>query len=71
MDQEPILDEDHGPAFWTSVANTFKGDPATFFGLESEPYGITWPCWLNGHASCTGQVSYTAAGMQEAVNVVF
>jgi cellulase (glycosyl hydrolase family 5)/fibronectin type III domain protein len=70
LDQEPILDEDHGPAFWTSVANTFKNDPATFFGLESEPHDITWPCWLNGHASCNGQVSYTAAGMQEAVNAV-
>jgi len=68
QDQEPILDEDHGPAFWTSVANTFKGDPATLFGLESEPHDIGWACWLNGHAACS--VGYTAAGMQEAVNAV-
>ena len=53
QDQEPILDEDHGPAFWTSVANTFKGDPATLFGLESEPHDIGWACWLNGHAACS------------------
>jgi endoglucanase len=66
----PILDEDHGPAFWSSVAAAFKGDPAVYFGLEGEPFGIDFGCWLNGHQACSGQVAYDAAGMQEALNAV-
>ena len=31
-------DNDHAPAFWTSVANTFKGYSNVIFDLHNEPY---------------------------------
>jgi len=36
--QNPMADVDHSLAFWTSVANTFKGNPAVAFELYNEPY---------------------------------
>ena len=36
--QQPLPDLDHAPAFWTSVANAFKNDPATVFDLFNEPF---------------------------------
>jgi hypothetical protein len=73
--QQPMPDQDHSPAFWTSVAQTFKSNPAVLFDLYNEPYPDSntdttsaWTCWENG-GSCSG-VSYTAAGMQELVNTV-
>ena len=68
-------DEDHAPAFWSSVASTFKANKAVLFDLFGEPYpdnnGDTtaaWTCWKNG-GTCPG-VAYPAAGMQELVNTV-
>jgi hypothetical protein len=73
--QEPMPDQDHSPAFWTSVATAFKGNPAVIFDLFNEPYPdsnqdttAAWQCVLNG-GTCPG-VSYTAAGMQELLNAV-
>jgi endoglucanase len=62
--------------FWTSVANTFKGNNAVIFDLFNEPYasratGSTatgWECWLDG-GTCTG-IGYQVAGMQSMVNAV-
>ena len=62
--------------FWTSVANTFKGNDAVIFDLFNEPYasratGNTttgWQCWENG-GTCSG-ISYQVAGMQQMVNAV-
>lgn len=76
--QQPMPDEDHAPAFWTSVATTFKGDPGVVFDLYNEPYpdkGTSDPgdCLLNG---CMLSVwtgfsgSAQAAGMQELVTTV-
>jgi hypothetical protein len=82
--QAPMADEDHSPTFWSSVATTFKSNPAVIFDLFNEPTlgdpnGETstpaWTCWLNG---CTvtdpdtgaGTVTYTSAGMQQLVDVV-
>jgi hypothetical protein len=71
----PMADEDHSPAFWTSVASTFKNNPAVIFDLFAEPYPdnntdstAAWTCWRDG-GTCPG-VPYQAAGMQELVNVV-
>jgi aryl-phospho-beta-D-glucosidase BglC (GH1 family) len=36
--QNPMADADHSPAFWTSVANTFKDNPAVIFDLFNEPH---------------------------------
>jgi hypothetical protein len=64
--QDQMADQDHSLAFWTSVANTFKGNPAVIFDLFNEPYvsGGTsgyangadyWAIWLNG--GTTSQLS--------------
>ena len=68
LDHPPILDQDHSPAAWTAIANTFKDDPNTFFGLQSEPHDISWACWKNGGASCS--VGYDALGMQGALDAI-
>jgi endoglucanase len=61
--QSPMPDNDHSPAFWQSVADTFKSDPNVTFRLQEEPYpaGNTdtpaaWTCWRNG------DVQYAASG---------
>src|SRR5438445_502366 len=38
-----MADRDHAPAFWRSVATTFRTDPAVVFHLFNEPHDITWP----------------------------
>src|SRR5204863_807854 len=68
LDHPPILDADHAPAAWTAIANAFKGDPKTFFGLQSEPHDISWACWKNGGSSCS--VGYAALGMQGALDAI-
>ena len=37
-EQNQMADADHSPAFWTSVANTFKSNPAVIFDLFNEPH---------------------------------
>ena len=68
LDHPPILDADHAPAAWQAIANAFKSDHNTFFGLQSEPHDIGWACWKNGGASCS--VGYTALGMQGALDAI-
>jgi hypothetical protein len=63
FNQQPMPDFDHSPAFWSSVASTFKSDPAVVFDLYNEPYDptdprsgddqapqdkVSWDCWENG-----------------------
>ena len=56
--QNPMADADHSVAFWTSVADQFKTNPAVIFELFNEPFlnstdlvGSTpWPDLLNGGA---------------------
>jgi len=64
---QDMADEDHSPAFWTSVATAFKSDPGVMFDLYNEPRDISWSCWLNG---CTTPDGWQAAGMQQLVNTV-
>ncbi|MDT7570688.1 MAG: endoglucanase [Actinomycetota bacterium] len=73
--QNPMPDSSHTPAFWQSVATTFKSNPAVLFDLFNEPYPdsnrdttAAWTCWKNG-GTCAG-VSYPVAGMQSLVDVV-
>ena len=70
-----MADRDHAPAFWSSVATTFKNNHAVLFDLFNEPYpdsnrdsAAAWSCVLNGGA-CPG-VNFTAAGMQEMTTAV-
>ena len=59
--QRPMPD-DHSPAFWSSVAGAFAGNPAVLFDAFNEPYSpatdgegsqytVSWSCWRNG--GCT------------------
>ena len=73
--QTPMPDADHTPAFWTSVANTFKTNSSVIFDLFNEPYPDNnsdttagWTCWRDG-GTCSG-ITYTVAGMQSLVNTV-
>jgi endoglucanase len=51
-----MADADHAPAFWASVASTFKDDPAVIFEPYNEPRITTsnsqttnpWQCWRDG-----------------------
>jgi endoglucanase len=65
--QEVMADADHSPAFWSSVATTFKSNTATIFDLYNEPHDITWSCWRDG---CVTSDGWHTAGMQSLVNAV-
>jgi hypothetical protein len=75
--QMSMPDMDHTPAFWSSVANAFKGNNAVIFEPFNEPWpGIdpmadtaaNWTCWRDG-GTCAG-ISYQVAGMQTLVNSI-
>jgi endoglucanase len=70
--QLPMADRDHAPAFWRSVAATFKSDHALIFDLFNEPFGIGWSCWRDGCRvpAQAGAPAYRTAGMQTLVNAV-
>ncbi|MDR6290790.1 MULTISPECIES: glycoside hydrolase family 5 protein [Inquilinus] len=86
LDFQPMPNADHSVAFWTSVANAFKGNSAVIFDLYNEPFLLNdppeaqaWSCWRNGGSSCSVKVaddyvdtstSYTAVGMQALVDTV-
>jgi hypothetical protein len=67
--QQEMADANFSPAFWRSVANTFKGDPATLFDLYNEPHGSAskWPVWHGGGVSPAG---WQMCGMQTMVDAV-
>ena len=74
--QKPMPDAAQAIPFWTSVADTFKGNNAVVFDLFNEPYpsratgsdASGWTCWLSG-GTCSG-IGYQVAGMQSMVNAV-
>jgi endoglucanase len=74
--QKPMPDSAQALPFWTSVANTFKGNNAVVFDLFNEPYPeratgnetTGWQCWRDG-GTCSG-IGYQVAGMQAMVNAV-
>ena len=72
--QLPMPDADHAPAFWTSVARTFKANKSVIFDLYNEPYTSSWQCWRDGssgaNASPCNDVGFAVAGMQRLVNTV-
>jgi hypothetical protein len=55
-EQYPLPDLDHSPAFWKSVATTFRHDRSTVFEIFNEPMladangtdTLSWPCLKNG-----------------------
>lgn len=60
--QQRLADVDHSPAFWRSVARTFRSDGDVLFDLYNEPHDIGWKCWRDG----CGRL----AGMQRLVDAV-
>src|SRR6516225_9443901 len=73
---KPMPDAAQAIPFWTSVANTFKGNDSVLFDLFNEPFperaargeASGWQCWLHG-GSCPG-IGYRVAGMQALVEAV-
>jgi uncharacterized protein YbdZ (MbtH family) len=65
--QQVMADADHSVTFWTSVASTFKADPAVVFDLYNEPHDISWSCWRNG---CKTSAGWRTAGMQQMLDAV-
>jgi endoglucanase len=73
---KPMPDAAQAIGFWTSVADTFKGNNAVLFDLFNEPFPdramgsgtAAWQCWLHG-GSCPG-IGYPVAGMQALVDAV-
>jgi hypothetical protein len=80
----PMPDADHAPAFWTSVANTFKNNSSIILDLFNEPWPdnnsnstAAWICLRDG-GNCPGvsynangtQIPYTAVGTQSLVNTI-
>lgn len=74
--QKPMPDAQFAPAFWTGVANAFKGNNAVVFDLFNEPFPeratgnatTGWTCWRDG-GTCPG-IGYQVAGFQSLVNAV-
>ncbi|MER8158195.1 cellulase family glycosylhydrolase [Streptomyces sp. NPDC094472] len=74
--QKPMPNAQYTPAFWTSVAQTFKSDQAVVFDLFNEPFPdratsdltAAWKCWRDG-GSCPG-IDFQVAGMQSLLNAV-
>ncbi len=67
LGQQVMADADHSPAFWSSVAGSFRSDPAVVFDLYNEPHDVSWSCWRDGCATAGG---WQAAGMQSLVDAV-
>ncbi|HLQ14067.1 MAG TPA: cellulase family glycosylhydrolase [Steroidobacteraceae bacterium] len=84
--QNPMADADDSLSFWTSIATTFKNNPAVMFELFNEPYfwwlspgESEWPVWRDGGTITqyvTGanpyQLSFSwhSAGMQQMLLAV-
>jgi hypothetical protein len=73
----PVPDLDHAPAFWTSVANTFKTNPDVFFDLYNEPLPdnnqdtpLAWSILLNGASITSCPTTYTSVGTQALVTAI-
>lgn len=78
--QEPMPDRDHSRDFWSSVASTFRTNPAVVFDLFNEPFPYAeqntaraWACWRDGGCRLTSVNSgkpYVAAGANELIAAV-
>jgi hypothetical protein len=68
--QQPMADLDHSPAFWSSVATTFKNFPGVIFDLYNEPYVSSWECWQSGCSVTTSDGTWLTAGMTQLVATV-
>jgi endoglucanase len=79
LEQDPMPNRDHSPAFWRSAADTFKANRRVLFGAYNEPFPYgeydsarAWRCWRDGCrlTSANGGGRYQAAGMRELVSAI-
>jgi hypothetical protein len=79
--QLPMADADHAPAFWSSVAQSFRTDAGVVFDLYNEPFLDTsnartsdpWACWRDGCTVDAGNgigAAWRSAGMQQLIDAV-
>ena len=84
--QNPAPDEEHSPAFWKSVAETFRGDDRVVFDLFNEPYfywvadgSNEWRClWdgcemtqlVTGGSPYTLSEKWSTAGFTQLISVI-
>ena len=61
--QNPMADAVNAVAFWTSVANTFKGNPAVIFELFNEPYIDPMSAGDGAFSAATGAIPDSAANL--------
>jgi Cellulase (glycosyl hydrolase family 5) len=72
-DRYPGLDLDHAPAFWRSVARTFKSNRSVIFNLINEPYIKSWNCYRYGGCETppVGKLGrWKVVGTQRVVDVI-
>ena len=65
--QAVAADESHAPAFWSSVAGTFKGDPGVVFDLFNEPQNVPFTCLVSGGCTVDG---FEVAGYDQLISDV-
>jgi hypothetical protein len=82
LGQNQMADTDHDLAFWTSIANQFKNNPAVIFQLFNEPFldrtsgSNDWDYWLNGgpqtqiETPINTAYNWTNAGEQQMLNTI-
>jgi hypothetical protein len=68
--QREMADLDHSVTFWTSVAGTFKNDPAVIFDTYNEPHDISWACWKSGGTAAACGTTFALAGQQQLVSAI-
>ena len=72
-DRYPGLDLDHAPAFWRSVARTFRSNHSVIFNLINEPYITSWNCYRYGGCETppVGKLGgWKVVGTQRVVDVI-
>lgn len=75
--QQVMVDADHAPAYWQSLATTFKNDPAVIFDAYNEPHITTanaqttnpWQCWRDG-CVINGTTPWQGIGMQGLIDAI-
>jgi aryl-phospho-beta-D-glucosidase BglC (GH1 family) len=86
LSQNPAPDEDHSPAFWSSVASTFVGDTGVLFDLYNEPYfywtasgenewqclwqGCTLTQYVTGGSPYTVTANWQTAGFDQLTSLI-
>ncbi len=70
---QPMADEDHAPAFWTSVASAFKGHQGVLFDLYNEPQYLAPTCLVNGGCTVKNKktkIIFQVAGYNQLISDV-